>query len=73
MVFHDARTNDTRQKDVWKNDRGPVTARVRAAAQSPDLGLLNHGKPIVHAHNCYPYDGRWTDRFGSAFPSLALK
>jgi hypothetical protein len=40
-------------------------------AQSPGLGLLNHGKPIVHAHNCYPYDGRWMDGFGSAFPSLA--
>jgi len=34
-------------------------------AQSP-LGILNHGKPLVDAHNCYPYEGKWADRIDRA-------
>jgi hypothetical protein len=31
-------------------------------AQSPDLSLLNRNRPLLDAHNCYPYEGRWADR-----------
>lgn len=33
---------------------------------------FNHGKPILDAHNCYPYEGKWSDRIdralGAGFP-----
>ncbi len=35
-------------------------------AQSPDLSLLNRNRPLLDAHNCYPYDGRWADRITRA-------
>ena len=31
-------------------------------AGAADLAFLNHGHPVLDAHNCYPYDGRWNDR-----------
>ena len=31
-----------------------------------DLQLLNDNRPILDAHNCYPYDGRWSDRINLA-------
>jgi len=34
-------------------------------AQSP-LEFLNHGRPLLDAHNCYPYEGRWADRIDRA-------
>src|SRR5579885_3467897 len=27
---------------------------------------LNHGKPLLDAHNCYPYNGQWKDRIDRA-------
>ena len=30
------------------------------------LGALNKGKPLMDAHNCYPYEGRWADRLNRA-------
>lgn len=41
----------------------------KASAQAPDLDLLNHNHPILDAHNCYPYDGRWNDRLQRALRS----
>jgi len=35
-------------------------------AQSPSLEFLNHRRPVLDAHNCYPYDGRWADRIDRA-------
>jgi len=35
-------------------------------AQPPTLDLINHNRPIVDAHNCYPYEGKWTDRIDRA-------
>lgn len=35
-------------------------------AQSPRMDFLNHSQPILDAHNCYPYDGRWADRIDRA-------
>ena len=35
-------------------------------AQRAPLEFLNHNRPVLDAHNCYPYDGRWTDRIDRA-------
>lgn len=35
-------------------------------AQRPALEFLNHNRPVLDAHNCYPYDGRWQDRLPRA-------
>jgi hypothetical protein len=43
-----------------------ASAGVAAAA---DLGFLNHDHPVLDAHNCYPYDGRWNDRLRRALDS----
>jgi hypothetical protein len=36
--------------------------------QAADSGLnyLNHNKPVLDAHNCYPYEGEWNDRIDRA-------
>ncbi len=39
------------------------------AATAADLALLNHGHPVLDAHNCYPYDGQWSDRVRRALDS----
>jgi hypothetical protein len=36
-----------------------------AFAQST-LDFLNHNRPVLDAHNCYPYRGQWTDRIDRA-------
>lgn len=33
------------------------------------MQYVNSGRPIVDAHNCYPYDGRWADRIQRALAS----
>ena len=35
-------------------------------AQRAPLEFLNHNRPVLDAHNCYPYDGRWSDRIDRA-------
>ena len=40
-----------------------------ATASAADLAFLNHGHPVLDAHNCYPYDGRWNDRVRRALDS----
>ncbi|HEX7362117.1 MAG TPA: hypothetical protein VF283_16630 [Bryobacteraceae bacterium] len=35
-------------------------------AQQPQLQYLNHNRPLVDAHNCYPYDGKWANRIDRA-------
>lgn len=40
-----------------------------ALAQGPNLDFLNHNRPILDAHNCYPYDGQWNDRIQRALNS----
>lgn len=37
-----------------------------AAAQQAPLDFLNHSKPVLDAHNSYPYNGRWADRIDRA-------
>lgn len=36
------------------------------SAQAPNLQLINGSRPLLDAHNCYPYDGRWKDRIERA-------
>src|SRR5262245_15890680 len=36
------------------------------AAQQPQLSFLNHSRPVMDAHNCYPYSGQWQDRLNRA-------
>jgi hypothetical protein len=31
-----------------------------------DLDFLNHNRPVLDAHNCYPYKGQWTNRIDRA-------
>jgi hypothetical protein len=38
-------------------------------ADQPQLDFLNHGHPVLDAHNCYPYEGRWADRIDRALKS----
>jgi hypothetical protein len=39
-----------------------------ALADTPaaDLRFLNDNRPLLDAHNCYPYDGEWNDRIDRA-------
>src|SRR5437764_11361117 len=30
------------------------------------LDYLNHNRPVLDAHNCYPYKGDWADRIDRA-------
>ncbi len=34
--------------------------------QQPQLDFLNHNRPVLDAHNCYPYKGRYADRIDRA-------
>jgi glycerophosphoryl diester phosphodiesterase len=49
-----------------------VASCLAARAQGPDLDFLNHNQPLLDAHNCYPYEGKWSDRIqralGSGYP-----
>ena len=44
-------------------------AAFASYAQAPSLDFLNHGRPMLDAHNCYPYEGRWADRIDRALKS----
>ena len=46
-----------------------LLAIVPALAQTASLDVLNHNRPILDAHNCYPYQGRWADRIDRALQS----
>ncbi|MBZ5595303.1 MAG: hypothetical protein LAP39_23925 [Acidobacteriia bacterium] len=35
---------------------------IALCAQQPHLDFLNHNRPVLDAHNCYPYEGRYADR-----------
>ncbi len=43
-----------------------VIALALRGQTQPALDLINHHRPIVDAHNCYPYEGKWTDRIDRA-------
>jgi hypothetical protein len=46
-----------------------LIAALPLAAQNSGLEFLNGNKPIVDAHNCYPYNGQWADRLTRALAS----
>jgi hypothetical protein len=46
-----------------------LAAAIPLLAQTPSLKFLNHNHPILDAHNCYPYQGRWADRIDRALNS----
>lgn len=46
-----------------------VVAPAAVTGQHSDLRFLNNNQPILDAHNCYPYDGRWNDRIDRALNS----
>lgn len=39
---------------------------VSVRAQHSQLDFLNHNQPVLDAHNCYPYNGKWADRIDRA-------
>ncbi|MGP8247035.1 MAG: hypothetical protein ACLQVN_21270 [Bryobacteraceae bacterium] len=43
-----------------------LAAAALACAQPPQLDFLNHNRPVLDAHNCYPYEGKWVDRIERA-------
>ena len=53
---------------LWGTAVLAVMLSGRAVA-APDLTFLNHGHPVLDAHNCYPYEGRWSDRVRRALDS----
>jgi hypothetical protein len=40
-----------------------------SAQKNSGLDFLNHNRPILDAHNCYPYEGQWTNRIQRALAS----
>ena len=42
-----------------------LTALTTMAAGN-SLDYLNHDRPVLDAHNCYPYEGQWKDRIDRA-------
>jgi hypothetical protein len=41
-------------------------AAVTLWAQPAPLDFLNHNRPVLDAHNCYPYEGQFADRIDRA-------
>ena len=39
------------------------------ASPGANLTALNRNRPLLDAHNCYPYEGKWKDRVGRALRS----
>ncbi|HWZ33301.1 MAG TPA: hypothetical protein VNX18_18295 [Bryobacteraceae bacterium] len=48
---------------VWRWFAFLVFAANVTQAQSD---FLNHNRPVLDSHNCYPYEGRWTNRIDRA-------
>jgi hypothetical protein len=46
-----------------------LSPSLAAHAQQADLDFLNHNQSLLDAHNCYPYEGHWTDRIQRALNS----
>jgi hypothetical protein len=46
-----------------------ATAFVWCSSAAAQMDVLNGGRPLLDAHNCYPYDGQWNERVSSALHS----
>ena len=58
-------------RDILGRIRGTAKSTVTCLlltipGQAQQLSYLNKDKPTVDAHNCYPYDGKWSDRIDRA-------
>ncbi len=53
----------------WCSMMAAAAMLSAGAAAAADLDFVNHGRPILDAHNCYPYDGQWNDRIQRALRS----
>jgi hypothetical protein len=53
-------------KLIWA---GLAIFALHALGQTAGLSILNSNRPILDAHNCYPYEGRWADRLDRALAS----
>ena len=43
-----------------------VQTNPLGAQTNGSLDFLNHNRPVLDAHNCYPYEGKWADRVDRA-------
>src|SRR5579884_3357187 len=43
-----------------------MTLACFLSARPADLDFLNGNRPVLDAHNCYPYEDRWADRMERA-------
>ncbi len=39
---------------------------AQRASENAALSFLNRNRPLLDAHNCYPYEGKWSDRIERA-------
>src|ERR1700723_531393 len=46
-------------------------ASLLCAQPAAPLDFLNHNLPVLDAHNCYPYEGQWSDRIDRALGTRA--
>lgn len=46
-----------------------ATAFLWCSSAAAQMDFLNGGRPLLDAHNCYPYDGQWNDRVSRALHS----
>lgn len=46
-----------------------LAALAFSQSSDPHLEFLNEGRPVLDAHNCYPYEGQWSDRLDRALKS----
>ena len=47
----------------------PIFLLLALTLHAQDLNFLNHNRPMVDAHNCYPYEGQFADRIDRALKS----
>src|SRR5215472_8545276 len=43
-----------------------LPAFAALASAQTTLDFLNHNRPVLDAHNCYPYKGQWNNRIDRA-------
>jgi hypothetical protein len=53
-------------KPVWLFQFAFILFTATLNAQDASLNFLNKNQPVLDAHNCYPYEGRWANRIDRA-------
>src|SRR5579862_5961301 len=54
------------RRDLLKTCAAAAALARPAFAAAHPLDFLNHNRPVLDAHNCYPYEGKWGDRIDRA-------